>query len=176
MSDYDAETRQHIHEVRERLNRAADELRLRSWDHDRSKLEEPERSGFQAMAEELKLADTEYGSDEYRAILKRYRATTIGHHYVHNDHHPEFWSASDPGDRIADPYWVDDEAVRNGTAIGRMSLISLLEMLCDWSAATQRMKNGDLGTSVEKNAVRFGIEPQLARVLLNTARELGMLA
>jgi hypothetical protein len=57
-----------------------------------------------------------------------------------------------------------------------MSLLSLLEMLCDWKAAGERMKDGDLARSIFIKVDRFGIEPQLMNVLVNTARELGMLS
>lgn len=152
MSTYDDETQAHVDLVKRWMTRAGTKLVGRSNNHDRSKFNEPERSGFQAMSEELKLADAQYGSDEYRAILRAYKPTTIGHHYECNDHHPEHFP----------------------DGISGMSLLSLLEMLCDWKAATERMKDGDIAASLAINADRFGIEPQLMCVLVNTARELGM--
>ena len=148
------DTRNHIYAVQEQMHNAMDNLRHRALRHDRSKCEEPERSGFAAMAEELKLADTEYGSDEYRAILRKYKASTIEHHYAANDHHPEFYDQN--------------------AGLAGMSLLSLLEMLCDWKAATLRMKDGDLMRSIQINQERFGYSDTLRAILENTARELGM--
>lgn len=150
---YEQETNEHIRSVRYWIGRAQENLDARSHGHDQSKLKEPERSGFQAMTADARLKDLTYGSPEYRAVLKQH-APTINHHYANNDHHPEYWSKIDP--------------------IRRMSFLSLLEMLCDWKASTARMKDGNLERSIEVNQERFGYSDELKWILLNTARELGM--
>lgn len=150
---YVEETKAHIAAVQEGLAKALDDLADRYSRHDASKLEEPELSGFQAMAAELKLSDTTYGSDAYRAILKKYKASTIGPHYRANDHHPE----------------------HNVAGIAGMNLMAILEMLCDWNAATKRMKDGDLRRSILLNRERFGYDDTLTSVLLNTAEALGFI-
>ena len=147
---YEQETMKHIKTVRSWLGVAIADLDARYHSHDKSKLIEPERSGFQAITERLK--DLTYGTDEYRAALREQKPT-IAHHYAENDHHPEHFE--------------------NG--ITGMTLLSLLEMLCDWKAASARMKDGDMGASLAHNKARFGIDDQLQSVLENTARELGML-
>ena len=147
---YEHETMDHIRAVRSWIGIAQANLEDRYHAHDQSKLREPERSGFQAITERLK--DLTYGSEEYRAALREQKPT-IAHHYAENDHHPEHFE--------------------NG--VSGMSLMALLEMLCDWKAATGRMKDGDLGASLTHNKERFGIDNQLQSVLENTARELGML-
>lgn len=149
---YEQETLDHIAAVGSWLSVAIDNLIERRLEHDTSKLEEPERSGFQAMTADTRLKELTYGSEEYRAVLREHQPT-IAHHYAENDHHPEHWEAG-----VAD-----------------MSLLSLLEMLCDWKAATARMKDGDMAGSLNHNKQRFGIDAQLQVVLINTARELGML-
>ncbi len=53
--------------------------------------------------------------------------------------------------------------------IDKMDLIDILEMLCDWFAASKRNLNGDITSSINKNAERFGISPQLTKILHNTA-------
>lgn len=145
------DTWDHIVQVQNNISEVMDNLSVRRSVHDRSKLSLPERKGFMQMAEELKLADTEYGSDEYRAILRKYKDSTIGHHYAANDHHAEHFNSG----------YAD------------MNLLQKLEMLADWYAATKRMKNGDLRTSIIKNAGRFGYDSVEIFVLINTARELG---
>lgn len=49
-----------------------------------------------------------------------------------------------------------------------MSKIDLLEMLCDWKAATLRHNDGDIRKSVEINQERFGYSDELKQILLNT--------
>lgn len=149
---FEQETQEHISAVSSWLGRAQQDLDNRRITHDASKLQEPERSGFQAMTADARLKDLTYGSEEYRAVLREHKPT-IQHHYAHNDHHPEFW-----------PNGVKD-----------MSLLSVLEMLCDWKASTSRMKDGDLARSIEVNAERFGYGDEFKTLLTNTARELGMI-
>jgi Family of unknown function (DUF5662)/NUMOD4 motif/HNH endonuclease len=55
-----------------------------------------------------------------------------------------------------------------------MSLFDLVELVCDWKAATERMKDGgDIYRSLEINADRFRISFQLRSILLNTMKEMG---
>jgi len=70
----------------------------------------------------------------------------VDHHYEMNRHHPEHFA----------------------DGIDGMNLLDIVEMLCDWKAATLRHKDGDLRKSIETNAVRFKISPQLKRIILNT--------
>jgi len=145
------DTIEHIKLVRGYIGEIVFNLQRRSLAHDKSKLEEPEVDGFYEMAQELKLSDTTYGSDEYRAILKKYKASTIQHHYEHNDHHPEHHK-----DGFYD-----------------MNYLQILEMLADWKAASLRMKDGNLRDSIVKNQARFGYSSHEAIMMVNTARELG---
>ena len=70
----------------------------------------------------------------------------LDHHYRENNHHPEYYEDGIKG----------------------MSLVDLIEMVCDWMAATKRVQNGDIYTSLEINKKRFGIDDQLAKILENT--------
>ena len=56
-----------------------------------------------------------------------------------------------------------------------MSLLDVIEMLCDWRAAVDPHQDGDLYQSLLINARRAGIGEQLYAVIENTARELGWL-
>ena len=53
-----------------------------------------------------------------------------------------------------------------------MTLLDIVELLCDWRAATERNKNGNIRMSIEKNTVRYKISPQLAQIMQNTVREM----
>jgi hypothetical protein len=53
--------------------------------------------------------------------------------------------------------------------ISGMNLIDILEMACDWKAASLRHANGNFSRSVELCSERFGISAQLSQIILNTA-------
>jgi len=54
-----------------------------------------------------------------------------------------------------------------------MTLLDVVEMLCDWKAATQRHADGDILKSVEINQKRFGYSDELKAILRNTIFDLG---
>lgn len=146
--DSTADTREHINKVQVRIDEVHAALDARAALHDRSKLVEPEKSGYDQLT--TVLSEIVYGSDAYRAALAAAKPT-IDHHYAANSHHPEHYP--------------------NG--IAGMSLLDLVEMLCDWKAASERTKQGGIAASLTHNKVRFGIDDQLAAILENTVRELG---
>lgn len=145
MSDYDSgpETIEHIRQVAERLKNVCTELRDRGQFHDASKLGPDEKPIFDRVTPKLK--GLVYGTDEYRASLKEL-GPALDHHYAVNSHHPEHY----------------------GAGVAGMDLLDLIEMYCDWAAATLRTKDGDMSKGLEINAERFKIEPQLASILRNT--------
>ena len=54
-----------------------------------------------------------------------------------------------------------------------MNLLDVVEMVCDWKAASERTKDGDFAKSIEIGIDRFKIDPQLASILRNTATQIG---
>ena len=145
--DSTADTKRHIRRVRRLLRECIGDLKQRAIDHDRSKLEEPEKSVFDRVTPQL--AGSTYGSEEYSAFLADMKPA-LDHHYAENDHHPEHFA----------------------DGIHGMDLIQLLEMVCDWKAASERHANGDILRSIEINAKRFGYSPELEGVLRRTAERL----
>lgn len=137
------ETRQHIATVRRFLDLCVVALIQRGELHDASKLVSPEVEAFTQYTPLL--AASTYGSPEYDEVRKKLGAA-LQHHYAKNRHHPEHWA--------------------NGVL--DMNLIDLVEMLCDWKAATLRHNNGNIQKSIEYNAERFGIGHELTRILKNT--------
>jgi hypothetical protein len=93
----------------------------------------------------LGLRATTYGSEEYRRILNSQKPA-IEHHYLKNSHHPEYY-----------PNGYKD-----------MTLVDLLEMLCDWKAASLRHNDGDIRKSISINKDRFGYSEELERIFHNT--------
>ena len=150
MSDSQRDTENHIHKVRDNLYMIEANLSRRANVHDASKLEEPELSGYEGLSQALR--GLTYGTPEHRAAFAPFKEI-IQHHYANNSHHPEYW--------------------RNG--IDDMSLLDIMEMIADWRAANDR-SGGDFYQSIDVSARRFGIDEQLARILLNTAVELGWIA
>lgn len=146
--DSSTDTFSHIWKVQARIDEVREMLDERGTRHDASKLVEPEKSGYDELT--IALKDCVYGSDEYRAALAEAKPV-IDHHYAHNSHHPEHYP--------------------NG--IAGMSLLDVIEMLCDWKAASERTKQGSIAASLVHNKQRFGIDDQLAAILENTVRELG---
>jgi hypothetical protein len=146
--DSGGETREHIRQVAERLRAVCRELEARGERHDASKLGEVEKPHFDAVGSNLR--DLVYDSDDYHAARERIRPA-LAHHYAHNSHHPEHYP--------------------NGVA--GMDLIDLVEMYCDWAAATLRTRDGDLARSIALNAGRFGIAAPLSDILENTWKRYG---
>lgn len=141
-------TMRHIERVRNLINNCVFLLLKRGEEHDQSKMEDPEVEIFTEKTAQLK--ELEYNSDEYKQQLKEMQVA-LDHHYAKNRHHPEHH--------------------KNG--IDDMNLIDMLEMFCDWKAASERHNTGNILKSIEKNADRFSMSPQLVRIFENTAKELG---
>lgn len=140
-----SETTVHIRKVQDRMKEVRSALAIRAERHDASKLREPELSGYAVL--QTRLAGVLYGTPEYRAALDEAKPT-IQHHYAENDHHPEHYP--------------------NGVA--GMSLLALIEMICDWKAASAR---GRQSGGLQVDAARFGLDTQLASIIRATITELG---
>lgn len=137
------ETKKHINNVATLLREFSLALKERAENHDKSKLETPEVEVFDVVTPKLK--GLTYGSPEYKKSLED-MGPALEHHYSNNKHHPEYW--------------------KNG--IEDMTLVDIVEMLCDWQAATLRHDTGDIVKSINHNAQRFNISEQLKKILLNS--------
>ncbi len=137
------ETLTHIMHVRNILGEIITELIQRAKKHDQSKLNDPELSVFVEYTP--KLAKSTYGSDEYKQFLQEMKPA-LDHHYRNNRHHPE--------------HFLD--------GIDGMNLIDIVEMYCDWMAATLRHNDGNMEKSIEINKTRFNMSDQLANIFMNT--------
>lgn len=136
-------TRSHIAKVQQYLAVFAALVLERARAHDHTKLEEPEKSAFEACTH--KLSGLTYGSAEYKESLKEL-GPALAHHYSCNSHHPEFHE-----------HGVND-----------MNLVDVVEMFCDWLAACQRHDTGSIEKSIIHNEERFNISHQLSTIMLNT--------
>ncbi len=145
MSDYDSakDTQDHIEKVRWNIWEFTEELDKRARTHDASKLQSPEKEVFDEVTPLLR--GLTYGRPEYHANTAKL-GEALKHHYANNSHHPEYHE--------------------NG--IAGMTLCDLVEMFCDWKAATERHADGNLERSIEINRERFGMSDQLAAIFQNT--------
>lgn len=195
MYDSSDDTREHIRQVRVLLHKFRGRLSHRAAGHDESKLEGPEKEAFDEFTP--KLAATTYGSEEYKACLADL-GPALEHHYAQNSHHPEHYrwhcavcDGSFSARQAPASQWDDGTSHRfcprccsNGSVIWEaelmdkpehgihgMTLLDLVEMFCDWKAATLRHKDGDIRRSIELNQKRFGYSDDLKRILLNTVED-----
>lgn len=145
--DSEADTLAHIQRVQQLSAEFSEILRCQVETHDYSKLHPPEKIIFDEFTPKLK--ELTYGSDEYKACLSAMKPALMNH-YAINSHHPEFYKNG-----------VDD-----------MDLIDLVEMFCDWKAATERHVDGSLEKSIGINAKRFELSPQLEMIFRNTKYQL----
>lgn len=145
VKEYDStyETKEHIGRVQHFLKEFIIELSVRGDNHDKSKLEPPEKEYFDKYTPLLK--NLEYGTEEYRSQIENLKPA-IKHHYEVNTHHPQHYP----------------------DGINGMDLFDVMEMLADWRAATERSKGGDIRKSLEIAAERQGISKQLKSILSNT--------
>lgn len=145
--DSEASTLHHIRKVQENLNKFAATLLERGEKHDASKLGPEEKPGFDRETQLLK--ELELNTPAYKESLERLK-TTLSHHYKNNSHHPEFYAEHGVGD---------------------MSLVDIVEMVCDWQAAAERGKLGIC--DLESQFVRFKFDPQLSNIFRQTWKLFG---
>ncbi len=156
--DSEIETRKHIATVGKFLLSVVDCLTYRTEWHDYSKLSKEEKPIFDKFTP--KLADSTYGSEQYKKYLEEMKPA-LDHHYDNNTHHPEH-------------YFRKNHSNYTGMiGLNDMNLIDIIEMLCDWKAATLRHKDGDIFKSIEINQERFGYSNELKSIFINTAKYLG---
>ena len=143
--DSSPDTLIHIKRIGSLLHKMILELLGRIDNHDSSKLRTPEKEIFDEFTPKLK--DSTYGSEEYKNFLKEMKKA-LDNHYALNHHHPEHYQKGIDG----------------------MDLIDILEMICDWKAASERHTNGNIYESISINKKRFAISDQLEQILINTAK------
>ena len=90
----------------------------------------------------------EYGSYEYYDKLRRF-SEVFSHHYKVNSHHPE--------------HFVNPEH--------EMTLIDMVEMLCDWFAYKQDIPIREGVELIREQCDRFGFSDTIMSLLTNTYRE-----
>lgn len=145
MYDSREDTKEHIRQIRVFTERIAEAIIDRGDYHDQSKLHSPEKEIYDEYIP--KLAETDYEGEEYKTYLEEMKVA-LSHHYSKNRHHPEY----------------------HANGIHDMNLVDLIEMLCDWKAATMRHEDGDIMESIEFNQKRFGYDDGIKQLMINTVK------
>jgi|SRR5579859_112605 len=145
-SEYLADIIDHKQRVANYLRIIANDLFKRAAEHDNSKFSPEEFEAYEKAFPGLQ--KYAYGTPEFKAELRKIKPA-IEHHYAHNRHHPEHY--------------------KNG--INDMNLSDMMEMGCDWLAASSRSKTG-LEKGLLMNKERFGIGDQMFGIIQRTIIDL----
>lgn len=138
------DTKKHINRVAHYLYLCKKEIIKKAKQHDYDKLHNKvEKKLFDEYTPKLK--NCTYGSKEYKTFLEGLKEG-LNIHYANNKHHPEHFENSIQG----------------------MNLLDLLEMICDWKAASERHNDGDIYKSIEINQERFNYSDELKIIFINT--------
>lgn len=127
------------------LQRVVSALFERAVLHDYSKFTPQEFPQYAAALPRFE--KSAYGSEEYKVCCRAIKPA-IEHHFRVNSHHPEHY-----------PNGVND-----------MDLLDVVEMVCDWIAASQRVPGGTLRLDLQRE--RFGIDDQLFGIIERTVETL----
>jgi hypothetical protein len=153
---FELDTRKHQQIVAKLMTSCAKELVNRGNGHDESKLSPNEREVHVMPVWKLATHDIEYGTPEHKEIIME-MGKGWKHHSTHNDHHPVFYLTG-KSDIEEDP-------------LSKMNLFALIEMLCDWIAASKRNNNDpELALNVLKS--EFQLSEQLENILRITLTEI----
>lgn len=160
---FEERTRKHINLVQKAAQKIVDaypeykELLSKVKVHDQSKFEEPERTPYIDLTWDTYLKNK--GSYKTPGTLddeEKNKATL--HHITTNEHHPEYWLDNkedaniDPKDR--------DKSVKVVDA-SRMPPIAIAEMVADWQAMSEELKNNTARVWFEKQkGVRWNFSPE----------------
>lgn len=149
MKQTEDDIKKHIDSVRGFINQIQRELDKRALLHDASKLEEPELSLYNEWKPKISAIEQEfgYGSPQYEEALVELKEV-LRYHFAANRHHPEHFEEGVSG----------------------MNLVDLVEMFCDWKAASQ-VYGTVLNLDAQKK--RFGVSDQLHEIFKNTIRDFG---
>jgi hypothetical protein len=122
------------------------ELSYRGAHHDESKLQEPEKSTYDKYIPELR--KYKYGSKEYQQVRDAMYKEGLKHHFESNRHHPEHF--------------------KNG--MSDMNIIDLMELFCDWYAASLRSDAG-FEEGLKINSKKYNMPDMLISIFQNTYDE-----
>ena len=140
---YEMDTRTHQQLVAALLLDVAQRFIERAINHDASKFSDAEKPFYVDPVYELNTQEVPYGSDKYIELTKM-MGDGWKHHASVNDHHPEYW-----GD------------------MSKANLFAIIEMLCDWVAASMRRGNNP-NVPLDRTVIKYELGDMLAKIMQNT--------
>jgi hypothetical protein len=143
---------EHRARVTKYMTRYINSLADRAANHDDSKMDVEEFEIYSQVIDEFDKAP--FGSEGYEQLRVKL-GLALEHHFQVNRHHPEHFE----------------------TGVNGMDLVDMLEMLADWKSASLNPHggNGDLMKSISILAEKYHISPQLTQILINTAKDFGLM-
>lgn len=147
--DSTATTLKHIRRVNELLIDEAQDLLSRAKVHDESKFSDIEKSRLDRMEALIEReGQAAFGTEEYKRRTDML-GPMVEHHRRNNDHHPEF----------------------HPDGVKGMDLVQLLEMFCDWKAASERGEESAMNLTFA--CEKYGVSDQLKSIFIMTANRRG---
>ena len=137
------DTIMHISEVQENLFQIANDLQRRGIAHDRSKFLPEEFDAFVETRPKFEKAN--YGSKEYQECTEAIKPA-VDHHYHSNRHHTGYFKNG----------FVD------------MNLLDIIEMICDWKAASRRSPNLSFRDSLPIAFKKYKIPENMQKHIIST--------
>lgn len=123
-----------------------EDLRHRAVVHDDSKLDQFEKDMYDALSKEYKHHKSKSNiSEKSKMIIKR----GLEHHYCLNNHHPEHF--------------------KNG--INDMTLIDIIEMLCDWMTYADRCHK-DINEIIDYYQHKYNFSNEFKTLINNTIKDI----
>lgn len=132
--------------VQRHLRRISQQIEARIVEHDSSKFQEDEFEGFVEI--NIVARTHPYGSQEYKDSISHNNAVEL--HRQRNRHHPEY----------------------HQTGVEDMTLVELIEMVCDWKAASETYGQTSFQESLSIQAKRFNLTPEQEYVVGLIARSI----
>ena len=149
---YEVDTRKHQQLVAEKMVKCAKRLLDKGMAHDASKFSEIEKRTYTEPVWKLNHNNVEYGSEKYNRLVAQ-MDEGWEHHIAENDHHPQ-WFEKFGSQTLDDP-------------IKAMDMFALIEMLCDWIAASRR-NNSRACDAMRFLKKKYPLDSQIECILNNT--------
>lgn len=144
--DSTRDTMDHKDNIKKVMNLVIKDLSSRRDIHDNSKLEYPEKQGYDEFIPKLK--DTPYGTPEYNKVRQDMMDHCLRHHYDVNRHHPEHFQGG----------------------IKDFTIVDLVEYFCDTYAASLK-SDTPYAEGLKINAKKHNLPDVLVEIFSNTVEE-----
>lgn len=135
--------------VQRNLRRISQQIEARIIEHDSSKFQEDEFEGFVEINVVARVHP--YGSEEYKNSISHNKAVEL--HWSRNRHHPEY-----------------NRDI--GKGVEAMTLVDMIELVCDWKAASETYGQTSFQESLAIQSKRFNLTPEQEYVIGLIARSI----